>query len=105
MEADENTLKMALDKREMTESKSEIKAIWLEKLRMESDLQTKFESLQVRDQQQATSIALLEKTKILDHIYIKYGLKLTHLQLAYEQFSLEQDADIKTFINSMNMKQ
>ena len=38
MQADEATLKIALDTRELTESKGEIKAIWLEMLKMQGDL-------------------------------------------------------------------
>lgn len=38
MEKEEATLKMKMDEREITESKQEIKAIWLEKLRLDSEL-------------------------------------------------------------------
>jgi len=48
---------------------------------------------------------MFEKTKILDHIYVKYGLKLNQLEHACEHFKLNEDEDIKTFKNFMSMQQ
>jgi len=50
---------------------------------MEADLSTRFSEMNLTNQQEAASIAMFEKTKILDHIYIKYGLKLNQLEFAY----------------------
>ena len=44
-------------------------------------------------------INLIEKTKVLDSIYINTGLKLGHLNKAHEQFALDQDEDVKTYMN------
>ncbi len=50
-------------------------------------------------------INLIERTKVLDTIYINTGLKMGHLTLAHEQFDLAQDEDIKTYMNVIQMQQ
>ena len=40
---------------------------------------------------------LIERTKVLDKIYIQYGVKFTYLNYAYNFYQLQDDQDIKTF--------
>jgi hypothetical protein len=47
---------------------------------------------------------MVERTKVLDTIYVKYGLKVNYLQAAADHFGLQDDDDIKTVINSYRMK-
>jgi len=49
-------------------------------------------------------VNLVEKTKILDSIYIKYGVKMAHMTLAAEKYFTE-DQDVKTAINAIQMTQ
>jgi len=48
-------------------------------------------------------INLVEKTKVLDTIYINTGLKMQHLNLANEQYNFDQDEDVKTLNNALQM--
>lgn len=84
LKADEERIKIRLDKRELTETKSEIKAIYLQMLQMQGEMMIKLDQVQVANAEQANQLMLVENTKILDHIFIKYGLKLPHLQAAIE---------------------
>ena len=42
-------------------------------------------------------IALVEKTKILDQIYINHGIKMITMQKAYAQYDLDNDQEIKAY--------
>ena len=38
---------------------------------------------------------MVERTKIYDSLYLKYGLKLNYLSKAYDFYDLSNDQDIK----------
>lgn len=46
----------------------------------------------------------MERTKVFDTIYIKYGTKMNYLQHAYEFHELQNDEDIKTLEASFTMQ-
>jgi hypothetical protein len=50
-------------------------------------------------------MAVIGKTKILDHLYIKYGVKLHYLIHAFEHYNLGNDPEVETFHKSMNMEE
>jgi len=50
VEDDDNEIKMASDRKEVVETKAEIRRIWLSKLKAESELQTKMIGLQLPNQ-------------------------------------------------------
>jgi hypothetical protein len=82
-----------------------MKTIWLDYLKMQSEMAAKLMTMQAPNQQAAQMINLVEKTKVLDLVYIKTGLKLGHLNKAHEQFALDQDEDIKRYMNAIQMQQ
>ena len=47
---------------------------------------------------------MMERTKVFDTIYIKYGTKMNYLQHAYEFHELKNDEDIKTLEASFTMQ-
>lgn len=47
---------------------------------------------------------MIERTKVIDTIYIKYGTKLNYLMHALEHHGLKDDEDIKTLELSFTMK-
>ena len=93
-----------LDAKEVVESKEEIKGIWMEKVRLEGELVLKMQNVQARTPQEAQNLALMERTKVLDTIYLKYGTKLNYLQHAIEHHGLKDDNDIRTLETSFTMK-
>jgi hypothetical protein len=68
-----------LEKKAITESREEIKRIWIEKTRMEGELQVKLATMAAPNAQIANQQAMIERTKLLDSIYLKYGTKLNYL--------------------------
>jgi hypothetical protein len=68
-----------LEKKAITESREEIKRIWIEKTRMEGELQVKLATMAAPNAQIANQQAMIERTKVLDSIYLKYGTKLNYL--------------------------
>lgn len=97
-------LAKTLESKEVTESKEEIKRIWMEKVRLEGELVMKLQGVQARSPQEAQSLALIERTKVLDTIYVKYGTKFNYLMNAIEFHGLKDDNDIKTLELSFTMK-
>jgi hypothetical protein len=84
-EHDENFAK-TLEKKTITESREEIKRIWIEKVRMEGELQVKLATMAAPNPQIANQQAMIERTKLLDSVYLKYGLKLNYLQYALDHY-------------------
>lgn len=89
---------------ELSESKAEIKAILLEKTQLEGELQLKLATLQAPNPQMAQQMALMERTKVLDTIYVKHGLKINYLMACVAKHGLDNDEDVKTLENSFRMQ-
>jgi hypothetical protein len=47
---------------------------------------------------------MVERTKVLDSVYLKYGMKVNYLMAMVEHHSLLQDEDVKTVDASFRMK-
>ena len=52
----------------------------------------------------AQQIALIERTKMIDTLYIKYNMRLNYILAAAERLQLGQDEDIKTLENSFRLQ-
>ncbi len=52
----------------------------------------------------AQQIALIERTKMIDTLYIKYNMRLNYILAAAERHQLGQDEDIKTLENSFRLQ-
>ena len=76
----------------------------MEKVRLEGELVLRMQNVQARSPQEAQNLALMERTKVLDTIYLKYGTKLNYLLHAIEHYGLKEDNDIKTLEASFTMK-
>lgn len=87
-----------------TESKAEIKKILMEKIQMEGELTLKLSTMQVPNQQMAQQITMVERTKVLDTVYLKYGMKINYLMACVDRHQLLQDEDVKTLDASFKMK-
>lgn len=52
----------------------------------------------------AQQITMVERTKVLDTLYIRYGMKINYLMAMVERHKLLEDEDIKTLELSFRMK-
>lgn len=86
------------------ETKQQIKNIFIDKTKMEGELQLKLTTMQAPNQQMAQQIALIERTKMIDTLYLKYNMRLNYLLAAAERHNLGQDEDIKTLENSYRLQ-
>lgn len=72
--------------REITESKEVIKKIYMEKIKMDFQSETA-----VPPNVDKEVGMVLERTKVMDIIFLKYNLKQIDLQKACEQYKLDVD--------------
>lgn len=87
------------------ESRDEIKALLMEKIKMEGEVNDKVaELLKTHDAQQIQQITALEKNKVYDDIYIRHGVKFHYLEHAAEHYKLGDDDDVKELVNSLKMR-
>jgi hypothetical protein len=78
-----------------SQSKQEIKAIWLEKCRGEFEMMNRLRGARFPSQQHAAMIKAIEVCKIHDEIYIKHGIKTADLMHGYEYYKLGEDQEVK----------
>ena len=87
---------MLVDKpREIVESRDEIKNIYLTKIKADFDCEMRMSQVQVASQQEAASRMMIERTRVMDDLYIRFKLKLTDLMRAVEHYDLKNDKDVK----------
>jgi len=46
------------------------------------------------NQQQLQGMMMLERTKMMDTIYVQYNMKINYLAAAVKHYNLEQDPDV-----------
>lgn len=52
----------------------------------------------------AQQVSMVERTKVLDSIYLKYGMKINYLMAMADRHKLGEDVDVITFEASYKMK-
>ena len=77
-------------------SKDKAKQILIEKIKMEFETERKLSTLQLRSQEEAQAIVMIERTRVMDQLYMKYQVKLGDLQHAINKYDLENDEECKT---------
>ena len=50
----------------------------------------------ITSKQQAAQIMMVERTRVMDKLYIQYGVKLVDLMRGFKKHNLEEDEDVKT---------
>ena len=91
------------EKREITESKDEIKKIHMEKITMDHRSEMKLSGMRVSTQEEAQRMMMIERTQVMDTLYLKYKLKLSDLLRAVELHKLNDDDDVKK-LKAANMQ-
>ena len=72
----EEEIRLACDpKRDIVESKDDIKKMLMEKTKLDHECDLKLARIQVTSQVEAEQITMVERTKVMDTLYLKYKLK------------------------------
>jgi 2-polyprenyl-6-methoxyphenol hydroxylase-like FAD-dependent oxidoreductase len=101
LQMDEENVRLLCEKpRDLGLNRDGIKAIVIEKMQMEFDSEKRLATVQARSQQQAQQIVMFERTKIMDQVYMKHGIKLAEMQSLHKEHDLDNDEDIKALKNS-----
>ena len=96
MKADDEGVRMRCEKpRPNSLTRDQAKKIVIQKIKMEFETEKKLASLQIASQQQAQMIVMVERTRVMDKIFIEHKVKLADLQRAIVEFDLENDDDVK----------
>jgi len=75
-------------------TKEQIKEMQMEKMQMDFDMTVKMSAVMVPSKQQAAMMMMVERTRVMDIIYMKHGVKLSDIMRGMKQFELEKDEDI-----------
>lgn len=101
LKEDEEGVRMLCETpRDLGLNRNQVKAIVIEKMKMEFESEKKLANVQARSQQQAQQIVMFERTKIMDQVYMKHDIKLAELQSLHKEHDLDNDDDIKALKNS-----
>ena len=80
LKEDEESVRMVCEpKRATPVSKELLKNVVMEKMKMEFEVEAKLANMRATSQQQAQGIVMLERTKVMDQIYLKHQVKLHEL--------------------------
>ena len=102
---DEDLVRIRVEgKKEILFSKDEMKAIVLEKLKLESAAARKLALMQSKNSQEALCFFMIEQTKVLDLIFMKHKLRTVELLQAVREYDLENDPDVKA-LTAANAKE
>ena len=81
---------------ELKFSKDEIKKIHMEKVNMEFEMETRMSKVMAPNKAAAGQIMMMERTKVMDALYMKYNVRLVDLMRGFKKYDLENDTDVKT---------
>lgn len=73
----------------------------MEKVQLEFDVEKRLANFQPKSQQEAQAVVMVERTKVMDALYIKHNCRLHELQHGIKQFGLDKDADILAQSNAI----
>ena len=99
-EDDENVRLRADKKRDLVHSKDEIKAIMIEQLKMTGMMERKLAHAHAKSREEAAMMNMIERTRIMDLIYLKHKIRTVDLMNASKEHDLDNDPDIMMLKNS-----
>ena len=73
----------------------------MEKVQLEFEMEKKMTETVITSKQQAAQIMMVERTRVMDKLYIQYGVKLVDLMRGFKKHNLEEDEDVKTQLSSI----
>ena len=100
---DEDTARLRVEPRQtLTRSKDDYKKMLLDKTRMEEAMYKKLASMQAKNSAEANFFNMVEHTRVMDLMFIKYRVRITELLQAVKDFDLENDPEIKAMFAASN---
>ena len=92
---DEENVRLLVDKpRECELTRDQVKDIIIQQTKMEGKLDRDMAQMQVKTPEQAKMMYAIERTRIMDYIYVNHEVRIVELMKAYKDFELENDEDI-----------
>ena len=86
MQKSEEKARQAVEKKnEVLLSKDELKKIYLEKISIEGQVEAKLAQLQTRSPQERTMILAVERTRVVDHLFLQHGIHTSDLMRAIKE--------------------
>ena len=80
MKEDDENIRMRCEKaRPNALSREKAKEIVIQKIKMEFETEKKLSAMNIQSQQQAQVIVMVERTRVMDRIYIQHKVKLADL--------------------------
>jgi len=76
-------------------SKDELAKILMKKITLEFEMEKKMRKIPIQNQMQAQAIMMLERTKVMDDIYLEFDIKLSELMGGVKHYDLENDPRVK----------
>ena len=96
LQQQELDIRKLLDKtRVIVETKEEVRQIYRQLIEMETELDKRLKVIRFESQNHQQAYILLEKTKIMDTLFLKYNMKYADILASIAHYQLEQDDDIK----------
>ena len=74
--------------------------MYMQKIKMDFDVEMKLAGKQVSSKEEAQQLMMIERTQVMDALYLKYKIKLTDLLRAINSYNLEEDPDVKALKNA-----
>ena len=71
----------------------------MEKMSLEFECEKKLQNMQARNEQEAQTIVMVERTKVMDQIYMKHDVRfidILHAQKKHGLENIEDDEELKT---------
>ena len=72
LRADDESVRMRAEPINEGLSKDKAKQIRIEMIKMEFETERKLSTLQLRSQEEAQAIVMIERTRVMDELYMKY---------------------------------
>lgn len=85
-------------------ARAEVKAIFLEQQRLEQAASIAILEKPNLSPQQKAGMAMIEKTKVYDTIYVKHGVKFTQLMTAAQKYNIKDDPEVVELNKAHQMK-
>lgn len=91
----EEETRLVVDQSTEVRSKEELKQILMEKIKLEAAIEKKMSQVTASSLQEAQGLFMIERTKVMDTIYLKYNIKMAEIMRGTKKYDLDNDDDIK----------
>lgn len=80
IEENENNVRLVVEDKDSQElSEDKARALLIEKIRLEFESEKKTAHIKPQSEEEAQNIVMIERTKVIDKLYMKHGVKYADL--------------------------